>query len=250
MIYKIENTAAVKKLFSGWNETIIWSCLDNVMGCIYADHPKNPNSAAAYLGDFCFLAGLANEELALNYTKDFIIMVPQNEQWSEIISESFGENAKRITRYAFKKEKNIFDLNKLSQAVLSLPDGYSLKMIDEHIFGLCSSSAWSRDLVSQYENYEMYKRLGIGAVILKDGQPVSGASSYSTYIGGIEIEIDTKEDHRRKGLAYICGARLILECAKRGLYPGWDAHNMASVRLAEKLGYHFDREYTAFEVYK
>ena len=123
-------------------------------------------------------------------------------------------------------------------------------MIDEHIFGLCSSSAWSRDLVSQYENYEMYKRLGIGAVILKDGQPVSGASSYSTYIGGIEIEIDTKEDYRRKGLAYICGARLILECAKRGLYPSWDAHNMASVRLAEKLGYHFDREYTAFEVNK
>ena len=105
-------------------------------------------------------------------------------------------------------------------------------------------------MVSQYENYEMYKRLGIGAVILKDGQPVSGASSYSTYIGGIEIEIDTKEDYRRKGLAYICGARLILECAKRGLYPSWDAHNMASVRLAEKLGYHFDREYTAFEVYK
>ena len=65
---------------------------------------------------------------------------------------------------------------------------------------------------------------------------------------GIEIEIDTREDHRRKGLAYACGAKLILECLKRGLYPSWDAQNKWSVALAEKLGYHFDHEYTAYEI--
>ena len=42
--------------------------------------------------------------------------------------------------------------------------------------------------------------------VLKDGELVAGASSYSTYDKGIEIEIDTREDHRRKGLAYACGA--------------------------------------------
>ena len=33
-----------------------------------------------------------------------------------------------------------------------------------------------------------------------------------------------------------------------GIYPSWDAQNMNSVRLAEKLGYEFDHEYTAYEV--
>ena len=75
-----------------------------------------------------------------------------------------------------------------------------------------------------------------------------GASSYSTYDKGIEIEIDTREDHRRKGLAYACGAKLILECQKRDLYPSWDAQNKSSVALAEKLGYHFSHEYVAYEV--
>jgi GNAT superfamily N-acetyltransferase len=78
---------------------------------------------------------------------------------------------------------------------------------------------------------------------------VAGASSYTRYQDGIEIEIDTREDYRRKGLAYVCGARLILECLERNLYPSWDAHNRWSVALAEKLGYHFDHEYTAFEIW-
>lgn len=103
--------------------------------------------------------------------------------------------------------------------------------------------------MAQYEDYDTYRKYGLGVVILKDGEPVSGASSYSGYRGGIEIEIDTKEEHRRKGLAHICGARLILECLDRGLYPSWDAQNPKSAALAEKLGYHQDRAYTAYEIW-
>lgn len=94
----------------------------------------------------------------------------------------------------------------------------------------------------------MYQKYGLGVVALKDGEPVSGASSYTSYNGGIEIEIDTREDHRRRGLAFACGAKLILECLARGWYPSWDAQNKWSAALAEKLGYHFDGEYTAYEV--
>lgn len=120
--------------------------------------------------------------------------------------------------------------------------------MDEELFGYCRKTTWCRDWVSQYENYAAYREYGLGVVIAKGGEPVSGASSYSSYMGGIEIEIDTREDYRRKGLAYICGAKLILECLKRGWYPSWDAQNKWSVGLAEKLGYHLDCEYMAYEV--
>ncbi len=90
--------------------------------------------------------------------------------------------------------------------------------------------------------------MGLGFVAVKDGEIVAGASSYLVYHGGLEIEIDTRMDHRRRGLAYACGAKLILECLNRGIYPSWDAHNLASVSLAEKLGYHLDYEYLAYEL--
>ena len=46
-------------------------------------------------------------------------------------------------------------------------------------------------------------------------------------------------------MASACGARLILECLTRGIYPGWDAHDRRSLALAEKLGYRLDHPYTA-----
>lgn len=252
MPVKLEDTTKARKLFGEWKETLIWSCLQKVMGDIYVDNTSDPQSAMAVLGDFCFFAGNAEEDLVSykpeNCFQDFIIMVPQSEEWAELIVKKYGDRAKPVTRYAIKKEQNIFDKDTLRSAVNSLKPGYTLQMIDADLFALCRSSAWCQDLVSQFEDYETYKKLGIGIAVLKGESLAAGASSYARYREGIEIEIDTKEEFRRNGLAYACGAKLILECLNKGLYPSWDAQNQASAALAEKLGYHFDHEYKAFEI--
>ena len=237
-------------VFDSWEETIIWSCLQGIMGDVYTNDAED--AAMAILGDFAFYAGNPSEELVRfkpeNSKQNFIIMVPKNEEWGNLIEKCYCEKAKKVTRYAIKKEPDAFDKEKLEQVVLNIPDGYELKLIEESEYHICQNNGWSSDLVSQYKDYETYKKLGLGVAVLKDGELVAGASSYSIYDRGIEIEIDTREDHRRKGLAYVCGAKLILECLKRGFYPSWDAQNKMSVALAEKLGYHFSHEYVAYEV--
>lgn len=253
MIKELKHTEKVKHLFNGWQETLIWSCLEGIMGTIWAEDKDNPVSAAAVLGDFCFFAGRADKVflsevlLGLKEEKSFMILVPQNEEWEQVI-ETSGCQAKKVVRYAIKKEPEIFDKEYLKSLADALPSEYSLAMIDEMLYIQCKNTPWSRDLVSQFPTYEMYQRLGIGVAVIKDGIVVSGASSYSRYGNGIEIEIDTKEEFRRKGLATVCGAKLILECLKQNLYPSWDAQNKWSVALAEKLGYHFDYEYAAYEI--
>ncbi|MCI8795466.1 MAG: GNAT family N-acetyltransferase [Dorea sp.] len=252
MIYELRQTEKAAALFEGWQETLIWSCLQGVMGRIYADDLENPASALALLGDFCFFGGEPKKEVAMykpgQRFHKFMIMIPRNREWGDLIEDCYGKNVRKTVRYAIKKEPDIFDREKLREAVEGLPDGYTLKMIDEKLFWECRETEWCRDWTAQYDDYAMFKKYGLGVIIEKDGQPVSGASSYSGYNGGIEIEIDTREDYRRRGLAYICGAKLILECLKRGWYPSWDAHNRGSVALAEKLGYHFDYEYTVYEI--
>lgn len=240
----------IADIFASWNETIIWSCLQGVMGEIHTNHIED--AAMAILGDFAFYAGKPSEELMKfkpeSCEQDFIIMVPQNDEWAKLIEKCYGDKAKKVSRYALKKEKDIFDVGKLKQASSELSDGYELKLLEADEYVLCQNNRWANDLVSQFKDYDTYKKLGLGVVVLKDGELVAGASSYSRYNGGIEIEVDTREDHRRKGLAYACGAKLILECLEKGLYPSWDAQNMWSVALAEKLGYLFSHEYTAYEV--
>lgn len=253
MVYEVKNTESVKHIFGSWEETIVWSCLQGIMGKIYVTDLQNPASAMAILGDFIFYAGKPDEELVSFKPdwcrQDFMIIVPQKAEWSVLIGQKYGEKARAVVRYATKKEKEIFDREKLQRAVSALPEEYVLSLMDEKFYEMCKAEKWSRDLVSQYKNYNEYQEKGLGVVIGKNGTIVAGASSYSRYNDGIEIEIDTKEEYRRKGLAYVCGAKLILECLRRNLYPSWDAQNKWSLSLAEKLGYHLSHEYQAYEIW-
>ena len=246
MIYEIDDTSKVKALFEGWEETLIYSCLQQVMGKIYVTDLENPKSAFAFVGCFGFFAGEPDRELVSNKPEGFVIMVPQNAQWAVLIEECF-EDAKKVTRYAIKKDTK-FDVDKLQKEIDKLPDGYELKKIDSEIYDKCLEKRETVDFVSAFGSKERYLQIGRGMVITKNDEIVSGASSYTRYNEGIEIEVDTVESERRKHLATVVCAALILDCLQEGLYPSWDAQNMNSVHLAEKLGYKFAREYMAYEV--
>lgn len=253
MIYEITDTQKFSPLFGEWHETFICCCLQGIMGKLYANDHSAPTAAMAVIGDFTFFAGKADEEL-IAFTPDwcmhkFRIMVPRDNLWKAMILQHYKKRAKLISRYATRKEPDLFDREKLKDVVFSLPQQYQLSMIDERLYQMCRSETWSADLVSGFPDYESYLKWGIGAVICKDQRIVSGASSYCRYQEGIEIEIDTREEYRRQGLAYVCAAKLILECLKKNLYPGWDAHNKASLSLAEKLGYRYSHTYETIEIW-
>ena len=246
MVYELEDTSKVEVLFDGWQESLIWSCLQKVMGKVYVTDLEEPKSAFAFVGCFGFLAGVPDEELVKNKPLGFVILTPQNDGWAKLI-EAVYPDAKRVTRYAIKKDTR-FDIDALKKNLELLPEGYELKNIDEKIYDMCLENPVTADFVSAFGPKENYLKNGRGVVILKDGAIVSGASSYTRYKEGIEIEVDTKESERKKSLALISCSALILRCLGEGLYPSWDAHNMISVHLAEKLGYEFDHEYYAYEV--
>ena len=107
MLYELKDTSKVKKLFDGWNETLIFSCLQNVMGKIYVTNPEQPKSALAFVGCFGFYAGVPDRELVLNKPEGFVIMTPQNNEWAALIEECYP-SAKKATRYAIKKG-TVFD---------------------------------------------------------------------------------------------------------------------------------------------
>lgn len=244
MIIQLKNPAKAANIFSGWDETMLWSCLQGLMGEIWADDAENPTAARAELGDFAFLAGTPNAELIqLDTAKPYLIMTPQNEAWARLIEQCLGEKAKPALRYAILKEENVFDREKLMTYARTLPEGYILRPIDADLYHRCLQEGWSVDLVKNFATWEQFERYGLGVVAVKDNEIVAGASSYSAYDRGIEVEVDTQTAHRRKGLATACSAQLILLCLDRGLYPSWDAANLWSVALAEKLGYHRGETY-------
>ena len=74
--------------FAGWEETMIWSCLDGSMGRVFVDERQAPRAAAASIADFCFLAGrpdaaLLREAAAVRLLAAVAIFIPINPDKAE-----------------------------------------------------------------------------------------------------------------------------------------------------------------------
>ena len=245
MIYELNEPSKAAPVFADWEDLDagIVACLDNVMGKIFADDTEHPKSAMAVIGDFAFLAGEPDLELICAKPDRWMIVVPKDEAWEEMIENNFPA-FKRI-RYAIRKD-TVFDRGKLEAMADALPEGYVFRRIDGELYDVCLKDEEFEDNVSAFDSKEKYLELGRGFAVMKDGKIVSAASSYSRSRNGIDIEIGTRKEERHKGLGSAVAAKLILECLDEGLYPAWDAANRMSVRLAQKLGYEFSREYVCY----
>jgi hypothetical protein len=246
--------ALVAPLFAGWPECMLRAVLDGEMGEAYAN--DSHTAALLYVADFGFLAGDASAAeagalaalLPEGHRGGARFWTPRDAAWAGVIERTLGARARKAQRYAIRKDVHHFDEAGLRALAGALPGGYALRAIDGVLYRKALAEEWSRDLVAQFAGEADFLARGLGVVALLGEEIVAGASSYVVFHGGIEVEIDTRRDQRRRGLAAACGAQLLLTCFARGLYPSWDAHNTASVALAEKLGYVFDRSYTVYAV--
>ena len=258
-LIKAEGAGALRRaapLFDGWQETAVWSALQQEMGCVWTLSDL-PRAALCESADFLFLAGEAQEaetEQILRVWQQeragkFAILIPRDPVCAALIESIFGAAAKPEKRFAFQKGGESFDRIALEQLAAKRPADVQLRPFDRELYAAALQADWSRDFVSQFRDAEDYLKRGIGVVALRGGRMVGGASSYTVYRGGIEVQIETHSDHRRQGIAAACGAQLILNCMDRGLYPSWDAANEVSAHLARKLGYRDAGPYACWELY-
>ncbi|MCR5348229.1 MAG: GNAT family N-acetyltransferase [Bacilli bacterium] len=247
MVYKTEDYSIVQHLFGDWPFSY-WPTVMNQKVKIYADDPIHPESAVGFLGRWAYCAGKPNKALITRKEREWLCLFPQNRKWKKLIEECFPD-AERWTRFAIKHDAS-FDKGKLQSMVDALPEGYELKKIDSEIYDLCQKADDEdvEELVGWFDGKEQFLELGIGYAVLKDGNVVGGASTAYRFPSAIDIEVDVDKKHRRKGLASAASAKLILDCLDRGWKPTWDAANMKSVHLSEKLGYTFSHKYRCYSV--
>lgn len=239
---KSDKLSLAAPFFAASSDTMIRSALQGIMGEIWADAPENPRCARVDLGDFSFLGGDPEAPAAAKLAADSrAIATPVGPGWEKIIAAALPESRAAFRRATLKEDH--FDRAALREFAEKLPAGFTLAPIDENAYQLCLKLPWARDFCSLFDSWQDFSQKGLGWLIWQADEPAAGASSYSAYREGIEIQIETREDCRRQGLALCCGAKLILDCLAHRLYPSWDAANPASAALAEKLGYRLGELY-------
>ena len=240
-----EDYYKVEKLFGDWPFSY-WTSAMNQKVKIYVDDPEHPQSAVGFLGRWAYCAGKPDKALITRKENDWFGLFPQNRDWEKLIRECYPD-AVKDTRYAINHDAD-FDKENLQALVDALPEGYELRFIDSEVYDLCKKVDDDdlEELIDWFDSKKQFLELGIGYAVIKDDEVVGGASTAYRFPDAIDIEVDVHKKHRRKGLASAAAAKLILDCLDRGWKPTWDAANMKSVHLSEKLGYTFKHKYHCY----
>jgi len=262
MIYELtgDRRALAAPVFADMDDTAIISCIQNYPGThLWVDDPQSPSCAHALIGGagegtggFSFLAGdvtsPAARELAAVWpreNKGDCIIVPENEEWARLVEEIFP-SGERQTRYCTSKTEHRFDMDALKNMCADPAPDLQVVRVTADMHGRLYEQQWSRDLVANFPDGQTYQRMAVGFACLYEGEIVGAASCYSSYDKGFEVEIDTRVDFRRRGIARACAANIVLYALENGLYPSWDAANLMSLGLAQSLGYIPAGEYCAY----
>lgn len=223
------------------------SVLDGLMGEAYTDNLENPTIAYLLVRQYCFINGNSNSVLAKQVLKTLpktCKRIIAKDNWNNVIESTYNDFEKS-NRYSLKKEKDIFNKQRLKEFCENLSSEYEVKTIDEGIYKLIKADD---EDPKQMKITDDYMNKGIGVCCFRDDEIVGICSSNIIYKDGIEINIRVKEAYKHKGIGTAMASKLILMCLEKGIYPSWDAANLTSLELAKKLGYNYDSEYTIYKI--
>lgn len=220
--------------------------LEDQMGAAYVDEMQNPSAYMIRIGPFHYFAGEAISSGGLEMVQGFQpynLFMSASNGWVDVFKRQYGERFIEIERYSFSTER----------------------MSIEHVRQLCQSSAFAKDVkrmnvalvervsgqehfidVSDFESPADFEERGIGFYVEEDGKIIGAAYSSLVCSSSIEVSLFVEEEFRRRGIATVLSANLVCWCLEHGMDAHWDAANLESCKLAEKLGYESVGSYQAY----
>lgn len=257
---KKDERRQMEGLFEGVWDSMVISYLQGYQGEGYVNKFPDPDFGLIVSGEYAFLGGEPKGDGACNMIENIFeyiegdettfIYSPENTGWRDLILECHPDRAEEVMRFWIVQKDYEFDETLLKAYVDSLPDGYEIVPFDRKMYEQAMQSDWSREFCETFEDADDYLNRGFGFGIMVQGELIAGISTMTVYDGGAEIQIATREDYRRRGLALPCAARFILEAKARGIRPCWDAANETSRHMAIKLGYEYNGEYSTVHMYR
>lgn len=251
---KKEQLGRVSDFFEGIEDSMVIACLQGYMGDAYVKSWEDPKAALIVSGEYSFFGGDAQSEDA-EYLADHLFDVTAGSESTGIFSQerpewektlmSCGKNHPQpVARFAIAQRDYEFDQELLRSYMEALPAGFELRAFDENLYAQAMEEDWSKEFCETFGSAEDFLNRGFGFGAVKDGKLAAGASTMTVYDGGAEIQVATKEEYRKKGLALACAAAVVLESCRRNMRPCWDAANLISKKMAIRLGYEYKGEYT------
>ncbi|MFQ5909039.1 MAG: GNAT family N-acetyltransferase [Thermoplasmata archaeon] len=278
MIHQLqpEDYPRVRPLFQPLDyQLIIRAVLEGMSpGTVYVDDVDDPASAFLCSAEGCFLAGDETNAAFNSALRDLLVEQffagDASGQTDEEISSAFNlaqvftvHPDGWISRFRVifegrkpqKLPRKYYTCSELKMDWRArIPEGCSVRRIDREIMGRAEldvpshTSSWMQ---ANWGSIDAFMDRGFGFGTIHDRAVVSWSLADCVSGSECEIGIRTRQDHRRQGLATITAAANVDHALSHGLTKiGWhtDEENLASIGVAEKVGFIETRDYVSHVV--
>ncbi len=243
----LENYHRARPLFADYpyQRALVFSVLDGCNpGRVFVDDTDSPAAAfVASATEFNFFAGQASCPRFLEEIKALVFNEMARSMATVFLSGPGEDWSGAIERLAQGYEggwakRAEFELPPSGAARLAgwranIPAGLRVERIDR---AAAEQIGW---LSPFWGSVEGFLQRGVGFQVVGPQGTLSHCCSVVIGAGQVEIDVETAEAHRRRGLAWLAAAALIEDCLEQGLAPHWScwSENHPSIALAEKLGF-------------
>lgn len=205
---------------------------------IKVDNLIDPVAAQIEHGTFTVFAGSPDKTTAAPFIaalKGPCGIQPSPAQWLEWIKVTWNNRIQVFKRYTFSHHH--LEKNKLQALIARHPLKNNIQKIDLAIATRLRNDDWGRYHFLNYHSAAHFIEQSTGYCIMEGDVIAAACTAALVCSKGIEMNIITHPEFRKKGLATIVAASMITDCLEKGLEPHWDAANDISKTLALKLGY-------------
>jgi RimJ/RimL family protein N-acetyltransferase len=220
------------------------------MGKAYVDDLREPHVFKIEVGPFFYCAGevaSAGGQEFLKNLESYTLFMPSAPGWLEAGEAMYAERLAVTNRYSYSFESvTVEHLERLGQASSGKDE---IKCMDLEF----TKRLWGKDHfidLSDYDSAEDFVQRGLGYYVEKSGEVIGGIFSSLVCSMGMEVSLFVLENYRRQGIATSLGCAFLKWCLENNMQAHWDAANLESCRLAEKLGYSPIGEYKAYWLLK
>ncbi|UFU01147.1 GNAT family N-acetyltransferase [Radiobacillus kanasensis] len=174
--------------------------------------------------------------------KRFTLFSP-SKTWDLVINEFLEKELRQIQRYSFHFNESKF--SRLTKG--EIPKEFKVRKIDQKIIN--NSQDFNEAYLEEYwESVSNFTEKGFGYCISNNVHLASECISIFASTQFAEMDIVTQNSYRGMGLAHNVAEHFILHCMEDDKIPRWDCdvNNIASINLAEKLGFENPIKYSVF----
>jgi hypothetical protein len=227
------------------------------------DVPSIAIAESSAVGSFAFLGIYETDEVFTNL-KVFL----ENELFCQLKNNGYdcfefsieSENIRKNILDLFK-DKSVqterefsFRTNTIPKNNYSIPKDYQIKKVDNAFWNMLSEGKFENvdfikiRLLESWYSFDDFMNSSIAYCTILDNRIVAVMVGTACYNNVIAIDIETEDQHRRRGLSYAMALEFIADCLRNDYIPQWDCveSNSNSYKLATKLGFEKINENTVY----